>query len=122
MDIHRCRFIPYPASGINALAFTHDTDDDFSGKKTDGSLRLAVGRENGDIEIWNPALGNWIQETVFKGGKDRSVQGLVWTQEPNEKDKDGKVKIGALRLFSIGYSNTITEWNLATGLPLRHWS
>ncbi|EAT92259.2 hypothetical protein SNOG_00764 [Parastagonospora nodorum SN15] len=27
---------------------------------------------------------------------------------------------GRLRLFSIGYSSSVTEWDLATGLPLRH--
>jgi U3 small nucleolar RNA-associated protein 4 len=81
-----------------------------------------VGRSNGDIEIWNPLDGRWVQEVVFKGGKGRSVEGLVWTQEPSEAGEDGKPIAGGLRLFSIGYSNAVTEWNLATGLPLRQWA
>jgi U3 small nucleolar RNA-associated protein 4 len=118
MDIHRSRFVPFPSSAINALAFSHvDTADD--GKDSD-SLRLAVGRANGNIEIWNPANGAWLQERVFYGGKDRSVEGLAWTQGPDQRDDQGKVVSGRLRLFSIGYSSSVTEWDLASGLPLRH--
>jgi U3 small nucleolar RNA-associated protein 4 len=34
--------------------------------------------------------------------------------------RDGKVTPGKLRLFSIGFSTAITEWDLAAGKPLRH--
>jgi U3 small nucleolar RNA-associated protein 4 len=54
------------------------------------------------------------------GGKDRSVEGLTWTQEAEETIGQGKTVPGKLRLFSIGYSSTVTEWDLATGLPARH--
>ncbi|KAF2440538.1 WD40 repeat-like protein [Karstenula rhodostoma CBS 690.94] len=118
MDIHRSRFVPFPPSAINALAFSH-TEPTLGNKDPEG-LRLAVGRANGNIEIWNPANGAWQQERVFYGGKDRSVEGLAWTQEPDSKDGNGKITPGRLRLFSIGYSNSVTEWDLATGLPLRH--
>ena len=73
-----------------------------------------------------------MQETTFRGGKDRSVEGLAWTQEPDEgedddeeEDEDARGKArrpGRFRLFSIGYSSTVTEWDLASGLPLRHSS
>ena len=63
-----------------------------------------------------------MQETVIRGGKDRSIDGLVWTQEPNEYLSNGKTIIGKLRLFSIGYSPTVTEWDLAKGRPLRQTS
>jgi U3 small nucleolar RNA-associated protein 4 len=126
MDIYRARFVQYPTPGINALAFSHTGKTDFPTTKVDAggrhSLRLAVGRSNGDIEIWNPLDGRWFQEVVFKGGKGRSVEGLIWTQEPTEVGEDGKPVAGALRLFSIGYSNAVTEWNLATGLPVREWA
>ncbi|KAF2022071.1 small nucleolar ribonucleo protein-like protein complex subunit [Aaosphaeria arxii CBS 175.79] len=118
MDIHRARFVPYPPSAINALAFSHATPDDET--KDPSTLRLAVGRANGNIEIWNPTSGSWLQERVFYGGKDRSVEGLVWTQDRDEKDGNGEVIPGRLRLFSIGYSSSITEWDLSTGLPARH--
>lgn len=118
MDIHRCRFIPYPASAINALAFSHPSKP---GKKIPSSLRLALGRANGDIEIWDPRGGKWAQETVCKGGKNRSIEGLAWTQDL-ETNPSGKRVRGHLRLFSIGASSVVTEWNLAIGMPLRHSS
>ena len=118
MDIHRCRFVPYPPSAITALAFTHSLG---SGSHNQ-PLRLAIGRANGDIEIWNPWRGDWIHETTFRGGKDRSVEGLAWIRDPDEKEKDNYVIHGRLRLFSTGYSNSITEWDLCTGLPLREGS
>jgi U3 small nucleolar RNA-associated protein 4 len=118
MDIHRARFVPYPSSAINALAFSHAEPE--HGNQDPESLRLAIGRANGNIEIWNPKNGAWLQEKVFYGGKDRSVEGLAWTQEPDRRDAHNKLVPGRLRLFSIGYSSSVTEWDLATGLPVRH--
>lgn len=119
MDIHRCRFVPYPPSAINAVAFSHISSLN-STSKGFRTLRLAVGRANGDIEIWNPLKGKWCQEVVLRGGKDRSIEGLVWTQDPNDADKHGERTPGKLRLFSIGYSTAVTEWDLVLGKPLRH--
>jgi U3 small nucleolar RNA-associated protein 4 len=121
MDIHRSRFVNYPTSAINALAFSHQSSSDYSPLEQPYNLRLAVGRANGDVEIWNPTKGNWFQETVFLGGRNRSIEGLAWTQEPDETDEEGNTTIGRLRLFSIGYSSTVTEWDLETGIPKRHW-
>lgn len=119
MDIHRCRFVPYPPSAINALAFSHPSTPTCPGKGP-SSLRLAIGRANGDIEIWNPLRGAWYQESIFRGAKDRSIEGLVWTQDLKDVDKSGNTIPGKLRLFSIGYSTAVTEWNLGTGRPVRH--
>ncbi|TKA64816.1 hypothetical protein B0A49_11449 [Cryomyces minteri] len=121
MDIHRARFVPYPPSTINALAFSRSSDKGGSGGKP-APLRLAIGRANGDIEIWNPLKGAWAHETTFPGGNGRTIEGLVWTQEPDEVDADGKQVVGQLRLFSIGFSSAVTEWSLSTGLPLRQYS
>ena len=121
MDIHRCRFVPYTPSTINALAFSHPSTLATTGKGP-LALRLAIGRANGDIEIWNPLKGAWYQETVLRGGKDRSIEGLVWTQDPSEVDNNGYRSPGKLRLFSIGYSTAVTEWNIALGAPIRHSS
>ncbi|KAL8984768.1 MAG: hypothetical protein Q9177_004613 [Variospora cf. flavescens] len=121
MDLHRCRFVPYPPSAINALAFSHPSSLTTSSKGSP-TLRLAIGKANGDLEIWNPLRGAWHQECVFRGGKDRSIEGLAWTQDPEEEDKNGFKVAGRLRLFSIGYSTSVTEWDLATGRPLRHAS
>jgi U3 small nucleolar RNA-associated protein 4 len=119
MDIHRCRFVPYPPSTINALAFSHSH---ISSDERTAPPRLAIGRANGDIEIWNPLKGSWLQETIIRGGKDRSIDGLVWTQDPNEEDANGRTIIGKSRLFSIGYTTTVTEWDLEKGRPLRETS
>ncbi len=119
MDIHRCRFVAYPPSAINALAFSHPSSQKTPGKGP-SSLRIAIGRANGDIEIWNPLRGAWYQEKILRGAKDRSIEGLVWTQDPEEVDKDGNISPGRLRLFSIGYSTAVTEWDLGTGRPARH--
>ncbi|KAI9706717.1 MAG: U3 small nucleolar RNA-associated protein 4 [Candelina mexicana] len=119
MDIHRCRFVPYPPAAINALAFSHPSSANAAGKGP-STLRLAIGRANGDIEIWNPLKGAWFQETTLRGGKDRSIEGLVWTQDPDEGRENGFIVPGRLRLFSIGYSTSVTEWDLELGRPVRH--
>ena len=108
--------MPYPAAAINALAFSHTPCLADSGRGP-ATLRLAIGRANGDIEIWNPSKGSWFQESILRGGRNRSIEGLVWTQDD---DSDGAVVQGSLRLFSIGYSAVITEWDLALGKPKRH--
>ncbi|KAM5355237.1 hypothetical protein ACJ41O_001883 [Fusarium nematophilum] len=119
MDVHRCRFVPYKPSAINAIAFSHPK----TRSAIQASLaRLAIGRANGDIEIWNPSNGSWNQELVIPGGKDRSVDGLVWVNEPDQDLGDGRVVAGKSRLFSIGYTSTVTEWDLEKGKPKRHAS
>ncbi|KAF9876760.1 putative U3 small nucleolar RNA-associated protein [Colletotrichum karsti] len=119
MDLHRCRFVPYPPSAINALAFSHPS----ARSKLHGALsRLAVGRNNGDIEIWNPLAGAWHQETVLRSGADRSVDGLVWVNEPDETTSPSSIIPGRSRLFSIGYTSAVTEWDLETARPRRHAS
>lgn len=119
MEVHRCRFVPYPASAINALAFSHPSPSAHE-KELPETLRLAIGRANGDIEIWNPLRGSWFQETILAGGRDRSIEGLCWTQDPDEEDDEGRRRPGKLRLFSIGYSTWVTEWDLVRGTPARH--
>ncbi|KAK9469878.1 quinon protein alcohol dehydrogenase-like superfamily [Lipomyces arxii] len=106
MDFHRCRFLDYISHSITALAFSHSSVS--LEQQAPKTLRLAVGRANGDIEIWNPRA-NWIHEITLKGGRDRSIEGLVWVQSNSQP-----------RLFSIGGSTVVTEWNLETGLPLYH--
>ncbi|CAI7580121.1 unnamed protein product [Penicillium bialowiezense] len=121
MDIHRCRFVSYNPQAINALAFSHPPSADLAGRGIP-TLRLAIGRANGDIEIWNPMRGAWFQETVMRGGKDRSIEGLAWTLDPQEDGPENAKLPGKLRLFSIGYSAAVTEWDLENGSPLRHSS
>ncbi|EDO18646.1 hypothetical protein Kpol_1055p2 [Vanderwaltozyma polyspora DSM 70294] len=105
--VHRSRFVNFSTANITALAFSHKSDVN---RKTPSDLRLAVGRGNGDIEIWNPR-NRWVQEFVIQGGKDRSIEGLCWCNVSGEP----------LRLFSIGGSTVVTEWDLSTGLPLKNY-
>ena len=118
MDIHRCRFVPYPPPSINALAFSHTSAASQSAPK---SLRLAVGRENGDIELWNPSAARWTQESVLRGGVGSTVEQIAWTQElvVDEEDSEKSIKPGKLRLFSIGGSDAVSEWSLAAGSRIR---
>ena len=119
MDVHRCRFVPYQPSAINVIAFSHAKTHS---AKAAASARMAIGRANGDIEIWNPASGRWHQELVIRGGKDRSIDGLVWVNEPDHDLGNGRILAGRSRLFSIGYTSTVTEWDLEKGKPKRHAS
>ncbi|KAK9313696.1 WD40-repeat-containing domain protein [Lipomyces starkeyi] len=106
MDFRRCKILDYTSHSITALAFSHVsvTPDKYAPR----TLRLAVGRANGDIEIWNPR-SSWVHELTLKGGRNRSIEGLAWTQSGTD-----------LRLFSIGGSTVLTEWDLQSGLPLDH--
>lgn len=61
----------------------------------------------------------WLQELVIPGGEGRSIDGLVWTTEPDE-EYDGQTISGKLRLFSIGYTQTVTEWDLEKARAKRH--
>lgn len=120
MDIHRCRFVPYQPEAINALSFSHTSRPKQNAPK---DLRLALGRQNGDIEIWNPLDGEWLQERIFRGSAGRTIEQLHWTQEvvlPEEDAPELQVRDGSLRLYSSGGSSSITEWDIAKGVPLRH--
>ncbi|KAI1331427.1 WD40 repeat-like protein [Xylariaceae sp. FL0255] len=112
MDVHRIRYVPYNPSPINCVAFSQST-----ASKKSAPVRLAIGRASGDVEIWNPLGGSWHQEVIIRGGKDRTVDGLVWVTEPEQIFQDNIKIPGRLRLFSFGYSSTITEWDLENGLP-----
>lgn len=120
MDIHRCRFVPFQPQAINALSFSHRSDPN---RSTPKDLKLAIGRENGDIELWNPLHGNWIQERVFRGSVGRTVEQVHWTQDvvlPEEETSRLQLEDGPLRLFSSGGSSSITEWDICSGTPKRH--
>ncbi|KAI6901114.1 WD40 repeat-like protein [Hortaea werneckii] len=116
MDVHRARFVPYPTSSISALAFSRTSDAGYTGPLP--ALKLALGRSNGNIEIWNPQKGAWVQEAVFLGD-GKSIDGLAWTQDPDEVDGDGNITPGQQRLFSIASSPNVAEWDLGTGMVKR---
>lgn len=105
MDIHRCRFVDYTPHTIACTAFSHPSS---LSQFASNDLRLAIGRTNGDIEIWNPK-NNWSHELTLPGSRGRSIEGLCWSTTKDEPSP---------RLFSIGGSTYITEWDLTTGRPI----
>ncbi|KAK6538690.1 U3 small nucleolar RNA-associated protein [Orbilia ellipsospora] len=115
MDIHRCRFVDYIPSKIHALAFSHPSEYNPQSHQLPPSLRLAIGRSNGSIEIWNPTT--WFHESTLHGGQHRSIEGLAWIRHSHYSVKHTEL----LRLFSIGNSTVVTEWDLVTGKPLAHF-
>ncbi|KAF3918300.1 Cirhin [Orbilia brochopaga] len=115
MDVHRCRFVDYIPSQIHALAFSHPSPPNPQSHPLPPSLRLAIGRSNGSIEIWNPTT--WFHESTLHGGQNRSIEGLAWIRQSHYSVKHTEL----LRLFSIGNSTVVTEWDLVTGRPLAHF-
>lgn len=105
MNVHRCRFVDYNPHTVTTAEFSHPSSPK---NLASPDLKLAVGRSNGDIEIWNPKH-NWSHELTLPGSRDTSVEGVCWVL--NEDDHQSP------RLFSIGGSTYITEWDLSTGLP-----
>ena len=103
MEVHRCRFVDYTPHTITSLAFSYPSTAKFA----PNDLRLAVGRNNGDVEIWNPK-NKWVHELTLYGAKEQSVEGLVWCSPEGESP----------RLFSIGGTTKLTEWDLKTGKVL----
>lgn len=91
--------------------------------------RLALGRADGNLEIWSIQSGIWTQEQIFYGGRSRSIEGLTWTLDEDGSAEDDSessrshaptAQTTRYRLFSIGYSTRVTEWNLHTGTPRHH--
>ncbi|KAF9173165.1 U3 small nucleolar RNA-associated protein [Mortierella sp. AD011] len=121
MEVHRCRFVDYIPSAINALTFAPNTTRPV----------LACGRANGDIEVWNPK-NEWTLEKVIPGGKNTSVEALAWAHQTiltededfwdSEKEKQAAIKKLVKtppRLFSAGLNAVVTEWDLTTLKPKR---
>lgn len=98
MNVHRTRFVDYTPPAVTAIAFSHKSNP---GDHQSQNLRCAVGRANGDIEIWNPR-DNWSLDITLKGGHGRSIEGLTWVSQKGHSP----------RLFSIGSSTHVTEWDL----------
>ena len=89
--VHRVRFVEFMPRAINSAAF--DVGSKFP--------KVALSREDGSIEIRNPAA-DWVIDRIIPGQDGRTVEHLVWC--------DG-------RLFSGGVSGEIIEWNLENLQP-----
>ncbi len=119
MDIHRCRFIAYPPHTITALAFSYASNP---AEKAPDDLRLALGRESGDVEIWDPHGGKWYQESILRGSAGKTVDQLAWTHELeiNDEGSETIARPGKLRLFSTDGTPAITEWDVPGGTKKRY--
>ncbi|KAI8330637.1 WD40-repeat-containing domain protein [Chlamydoabsidia padenii] len=110
MELHRCRFVEYQPATINALAFTPPSV---------GATRLAVGRANGDIELWDPQH-QYRLEKVLPGGHGQSIESLVWahqsklTDEDDDDDSQQQLLDQSPRLFSSSLNSYIMEWDAQT--------
>lgn len=87
MEVHRCRFVDYTPATILLSCFSANGD-------------YIVGRSNGQIEIWDPV--HWSHLQTIPGSSTSSVEALVSADN---------------RLFSIGGSTYITEWDMTTLRP-----
>ena len=94
LQVHRCRFAVCHPHGIHALALNGD------------GTRLAVGRTNGDIEIWNVEHA-WYCVKKIAGSGQSTIQVLIWA-----------LVDGTERLFSAGLNARIIEWDLVKLRPL----
>ncbi|KAI8619181.1 WD40-repeat-containing domain protein [Chytriomyces sp. MP71] len=125
--IHRCRFVSYVPSAINALAYNAD------------SHRIACARANGDIEIWHATT--WTLERTIPGiVGGGSIESLVWVGEQEEEDEDddeeveedrdgsppnvnghnrhsNHIRAPKTRLLSAGLDGYVTEWDLVALAP-----
>jgi hypothetical protein len=86
LNVHRLRFANWQPSPIKTLA-----SDPFS-------CKLAVGREDGDIEI-RDASNKWYVQATAPGQKGFNLQALTWAAEKSESG----------RLFGISLRGFIFE-------------
>ncbi|KAJ2856577.1 U3 small nucleolar RNA-associated protein [Coemansia erecta] len=122
MQIHRCRFADYIPKAVNAIECTPPTVY---------QQRLAVGRANGDIEIWGIYGGRLLYEKLIPGIVNGSLEALAWTHQTKLTAEDlelfdTKVERDAAkkrlveqppRLFSAGLNSVIVEWDIAKLVP-----
>ncbi|KAJ2006425.1 U3 small nucleolar RNA-associated protein [Coemansia thaxteri] len=121
MQVHRCRFVDYVPQSINAIKFAPSTS---------AYPYVAVGRANGDIELWR-TKGNLVHEKTIPGIASGSLETLTWAHQTEltaddleffDTDKersDARARLveSAPRLFSAGLNAVIVEWDLAKLVP-----
>lgn len=106
MEVLRTRLCEWQASAIDTLALA---PTDVEGIQVP-EPRLAVGRANGVVELWDTSKFHLRLSTP--GNSKRSIRGLVWLPgSPESSD-------GQMRLFSAGLHREITEWDVRTLQPI----
>ncbi|KAH9937471.1 WD40-repeat-containing domain protein [Fomitopsis serialis] len=129
LAVHRCRFIDFSPSAITALAFPPLPLPSVKGKKSAASSSrkaltpgtLAVGRANGNIEIYEwtgseqkvQAPQAWAVRKTIPGPSPSKVDCLAFTiKNPDQVGEGGVPTLANLRLFSAGGSSELVEWDL----------
>lgn len=98
MEVLRTRLCEWRYVAIDALALAPQGVSE---------PRLAVGRANGAVELWDTTT--WQLHSSSPGFARRLIRGLVWIRA-DEGEK--------ARLLSASLRAEITEWNLQTLAPL----
>ncbi|KAI9477414.1 WD40-repeat-containing domain protein [Coemansia mojavensis] len=121
MQVHRCRFTDYVPQAINAIEYAPAT-----GRRP----YVAVGRANGDIELWC-VKEKLVYEKTIPGVVNGSLESLAWAHQTEltaddlelfdtEKEREQakrRLMDRAPRLFSAGLNAVIVEWDLARLVP-----
>mmetsp|Transcript_63497 Transcript_63497/g.148022 ORF Transcript_63497/g.148022 Transcript_63497/m.148022 type:complete len:746 (+) Transcript_63497:108-2345(+) len=97
MEVLRTRLCEWKPVGIDAVALAPKPEEP----------RLAVGRANGALELWDTST--WHLHSSSAGHARRSIRSFVWVLD--EEDRT------TCRLFSAGLHKDITEWDLMTLKP-----
>ncbi|KAJ1666371.1 U3 small nucleolar RNA-associated protein [Coemansia sp. RSA 1813] len=121
MQVHRCRFVDYVPQAINAIEYA---------PKSSIRPHIAIGRANGDIELWQ-AKENFIYVKTIPGIVNGSLETLAWSHRTSLTDDElelfdtekertkfkKQLKEKAPRLFSAGLNSVIIEWDLSKLAP-----
>ena len=100
MEMHRTMLCPWKPLGIDALCFA-PTSSCLNGT-------LAVGRENGAMELWDSQT--WHLRCASPGLYGRSIVSIVWIDSGSQETLP--------RLLSAGLHREVTEWDPRTLEPI----
>ncbi|KAJ2784741.1 U3 small nucleolar RNA-associated protein [Coemansia interrupta] len=122
MQVHRCRFADYVPQAVNAIEFTPATVE---------RPRIAVGRANGDIELWGVRHGQIHYEKTIPGPVNGTLETVAWAHQTQLTADDAelldsaeeraayvkRLNARAPRLFSAGLNAVIVEWDIGRLVP-----
>ncbi|EJD04371.1 WD40 repeat-like protein [Fomitiporia mediterranea MF3/22] len=138
--VHRCRFVDYNPAAITAVAFPPlalPNPRDSRRKNTQRIRKgrfgtLAVGRANGNIELYEWAIPPqeqehtlkapqaWVLSKILYGPNPSKVDSLVFVlRHPHLLAYNEVPSRTDLRLFSAGGGSELVEWDTASGTILR---
>ncbi|KAL5518589.1 UTP4 [Sanghuangporus vaninii] len=138
--VHRCRFVDYSPSAITSVAFPPLVLPTSSNSRSGNSRRkrkgcfghLAVGRSNGNVELyeWSIPPGQqehspknpqaWVLSKIMYGPNPSKVDSIVFVlRHPHLLAYNEVPTLADLRLFSAGGGSELVEWDIMSGTILR---